>query len=79
MKKHLIVGIILAGLLVGAAQAQWLDTTLYLGLGGGPSALVCDSVDNRIYCANYYGCDVSVIDGASDEVVAVVPVGEPAI
>ena len=30
MKTHLLVGILLVGLLAGAAQAQWLEKTIYL-------------------------------------------------
>ena len=75
MSKFLIPAIVLAGLLAGAAQAQWLDTTLYLGVGSGPCALVYDSVNNKVYCANNGSDNVTVIDGASNQVITTVAAG----
>jgi YVTN family beta-propeller protein len=73
MNLRLLVGIILASLLSGAAQAQWLDTTL--GVGLQPWGLCYNPQDNKVYCANlgniegWYG-SVTVIDGATNQVIA---------
>ena len=69
----------LAILMAGAAQAQWLDTTLYLGVGSDPCALVYDSVNNKVYCANAGSSNVTVIDGASNQVIATVAAGSRAL
>jgi DNA-binding beta-propeller fold protein YncE len=65
MSKSLMRAIALAVLTAGAAQAQWLSTTLYLGVGLEPGALVYDSVSNKVYCANYNSDSVTVVDGAN--------------
>jgi len=75
MNKFLIPAMVLTSLMAGTAQAQWLDTTLYLGVGSEPCALVFDSVNNKVYCANRNSENVSVIDGASNQVIATVAVG----
>ena len=43
--------------------------------GAGPAALLANPVSNRVYTANQYGDDVSVIDGAANSVVASVTTG----
>ena len=75
MRRQLLGAAVLAGLLTGTAQAQWLDTTLYLGVGLGPNALVYDSVSNKVYCANYAGDNVTVIDGATNQVITTMRAG----
>jgi YVTN family beta-propeller protein len=45
-------------------------------VGTGPGAIAIDSVTNRIYVANEGSGNVSVIDGATDKVMATVPVGD---
>jgi YVTN family beta-propeller protein len=71
--EFLIRAIVAIGLLVSAAQAQWLDTTI--GVGSYPCDLVYDSADNKAYCANWEGHSVTVIDGASNQVIATVQAG----
>jgi len=43
-------------------------------VGDAPKALVYNPTNNRIYCANYEGNSVSVIDGTKDTVVVTLPV-----
>jgi YVTN family beta-propeller protein len=43
--------------------------------GAGPAALLANPVSNRVYTANQYGDDVSVIDGAANAVLASVTTG----
>jgi hypothetical protein len=65
MNRRLLRIAALAGLLAGAAHAQWLDTTVCSGMGNGPCAPVYDSIDNKVYCADEASRNVTVIDGAS--------------
>ena len=52
------------------------DTVLAdLPVGTTPYALAYNHLDNRVYVANNYSDNVSVIDGAADNVVATVAVG----
>jgi YVTN family beta-propeller protein len=41
-----------------------------------PCALVYNRVNNRIYCANYWGDFVTVIDAKGDSAIATIRVGE---
>ena len=66
MNRTLVVVFILGVLMAGAAQAQWLDTTLYLGVGTGPCALAYDSVNNKVFCANHLSASVTVIGVLGD-------------
>jgi len=52
-------------------SAQWLETTI--DVGDGPYALTYNSTNNKVYCANFYGRSVTVIDGATNTVVATIP------
>ena len=71
-----VSAILLAALLAGAAQAQSLETTINLGIGNYPGVLAYDSVNNKVYCANWgFQGSVTVIDGASKQIVATLPVG----
>jgi YVTN family beta-propeller protein len=45
-------------------------------VGRYPCALVWNSTNNRVYCANYGSDNVSVIDGATNQVIATIPVGD---
>ena len=53
--------------------AQWLETTVTVG--NRPNALVYNSVDNKIYCANEYDNNLTVIDGATNDSIATIQVG----
>jgi DNA-binding beta-propeller fold protein YncE len=53
-------GIVL--LLAAMASGQWLETTIDLPSGAYPVALCCNSVDNKVYCANRNDHSVTVID-----------------
>ena len=75
MKRCFLRLAVLAVLLAGAAQAQWLDTTLSLGVGRWPSALAYDSADNKVFCANTNSDNVTVIDGASNQIITTVAAG----
>lgn len=52
------------------ANAQWLETTITVG--SEPVALVYNPIENKIYCANEHSDDVTVIDGASNSVIATI-------
>ncbi len=54
---------------------QWLETTIQLPDSSYPVALCYNSVSNQIYCANQQTATVSIIDGASNQLVGTVPVG----
>jgi len=45
-------------------------------VGAGPIALVYNSTDNKIYCANSASNNVTIIDGAGDSVIAILGVGD---
>jgi len=44
-------------------------------VGDGPYALVWNSTNNTVLCANSDNTDVTVIDGATNQVITTVPVG----
>ena len=64
--------------LVSAVSAQFLETTIQLDSNNAPSALCYNSQNNKIYCANHWVPDynVTVIDGATDSVIAIIPSGQ---
>ena len=43
--------------------------------GDFPDALCFNAINNKVYCANFYGNSVSIIDGVSNTVITTVPVG----
>jgi len=53
--------------------SQWLETTIQVG--SGPCALVWNSTNNKVYCANEYSDDVTVIDGVTNQVITTIQVG----
>ena len=71
--KLIKIYIVLTVLLCICAQAQWLGTTI--SVGDGPCALVWNSTNNKIYCANDSSNDVTVIDAATNSVRSTIPVG----
>jgi len=54
-------------------QSQWLETTITVD--SGPCALIWNSTNNKVYCANYGSNNVTVIDGVNDSVITTIPVG----
>jgi len=62
-------------LAVSLAPAQWLESTIYLPDSSFPYALCYNPTNNKVYCANYYGDSVTVIDGATNGVITTVAVG----
>jgi YVTN family beta-propeller protein len=54
-------------------SAQWLETTIQVG--NEPCALVWNSLNNKIYCANYGSINLAIIDGESNSVITTVPLG----
>jgi len=44
-------------------------------VGDRPCALVWNSTNNKVYCANFASDNVSVIDGVTNRVIATIPVG----
>jgi YVTN family beta-propeller protein len=59
--------------LVTTTYAQWLETTITVG--SNPYALVWNSQNNKIYCANQVSNNVTVIDGQTNSVITTIPVG----
>ncbi|MDH4241294.1 MAG: hypothetical protein OEW48_17180, partial [Phycisphaerae bacterium] len=55
-------------------SAQWLETTI--AVGNSPIALVYNTTNNRIYCANYGSDNVTVIDGATNSVITTITAGD---
>ena len=55
-------------------SAQWLETTI--AVGNGPYALVYNPTDNKVYSANRWSDDVTVIDGATNAVITTIAVGD---
>jgi YVTN family beta-propeller protein/VCBS repeat-containing protein len=49
--------------------------TAAMGVGAGPYGIDANPTTNRIYVANFVGGTVSVLDGATDSLIATVPVG----
>jgi len=79
-KKGLILGIAVICLIIGLGQGQWLETTIYLpdSLSGisRPQAFTYNATNNKIYVGGEYGDGVIVIDGATNQVIATIPVGD---
>ncbi|MEO0085178.1 MAG: hypothetical protein ABIK37_00965 [candidate division WOR-3 bacterium] len=57
-------------------EASYPDTVIATVIvGTRPKALVWDSIDNRVFCANYEDSSVTVIDGVTNEAVRTIRVG----
>ena len=63
----------LLGLVAALAAGQWLETTIVLPDSAYPNAVCYNATDNKVYSANYKHKDVTVIDGATNQIVATVP------
>ena len=61
-------------LLATTAIGQWLETRVWVD--SFPSALCYNSRDNKLYCANYVTNTVTVVDGASNEILCALPSGQ---
>jgi YVTN family beta-propeller protein len=78
-QKHVSLTALLLLLLPLLLSAQWLETTIPVGFS--PRALVYNPTNNRIYCANSGNSwdpdsTVTVIDGATNTVIATIGVGD---
>lgn len=71
-KKYLLVAIILLYLPL-SLSAQWLETTITVGID--PYALVYNASSNKVYCANNWIDNVTVLDGATNSVITTIAVG----
>jgi YVTN family beta-propeller protein len=65
-----------AACLLSSAHAQWLETTIQLDSGATPLALCYNSANDKVYSANRHAGTVTVIDAATNDVIATVPVAE---
>ena len=72
-RVNFILGIPMICLIFSIGQSQWLETTILVD--SGPYALVWNSVNNKVYCANEYNANVTVIDGTNNSVITTIPVG----
>ena len=59
--------------LVSILTAQWLEATI--PVGDNPHTLVYNSTDNKVYCANVFSNNVTVIDNYNS-VIKTIPVDE---
>ena len=69
-------------IVVGASTAPWLTSATLaqsavttIRVGNGPWGVAINPTTNRIYVANFMSNDVSVVDGATNQLLATVPVG----
>jgi YVTN family beta-propeller protein len=70
------ISFILLAFLAGTATAQHVLTTITTGRG--PTAVIYDSIDRKVFVSNRGSGTVSVIDPNSNIVTATIPVGEGA-
>jgi len=74
-RDSLFVAVILLGcLLVRAGRGQFLESVI--PVGDTPSDVLWNPVNNKVYTANSQGGTVTVIDGATNQVLATVPVAD---
>ena len=59
-------------LLSSLSFAQWLETTIVVGKK--PADLVYNPTNHKVYCVNVLSHNISVIDGATNEVIDSIPV-----
>ena len=71
--KNMKLCAILIFAFITLTNAQWLETTI--AVGSGPGALVYDPTNNKVYCANRFSDNVTVIDGATNAVITTIVVG----
>lgn len=71
--KAVIVLITLWFLYPVLLRGQWLDTTV--AVAANPRHLVFNSINNSIYAANWGATSVSVIDGATNNLITAIPIG----
>ena len=79
-QAKLYFGIFIICLIFTIGQSQWLETTIYLPDSSGPYNLGYNSVNNKIYCANFgfnanYDSTVTVIDGATNNIITTLNTG----
>jgi YVTN family beta-propeller protein len=60
---------------LSAVYGQWLETTIPLDSGANPWALCYNWVNDKVYVANADARTVSIIDAATNEIIATVPAG----
>ena len=76
MKKNNVLFVFvtaLCSLLPAFLNGQWLDTTITVG--SHPLALVWNSQNNKVYCANSNSSNVTVIDCQTNSVITTITVG----
>ena len=61
-----------ASCVLSVVNAQWLETTIQLSDSSDPQALCYNPTNNKVYCANDNSHNVTVIDGATNAVLATV-------
>jgi YVTN family beta-propeller protein len=74
MRNLIFFFITLCSLLPAILYAQWLETTIPVGIL--PGALCWNSTNNKIYCANYGSNNITIIDGETNVVITTIPVGD---
>ena len=71
---RLMFAMLAAALALTSAQAQWFEVTL--PADSWPTMLCRNTQDDYVYCANWGGDNVTVINGATNTVVTTILVGE---
>jgi YVTN family beta-propeller protein len=77
--RRFVLFTFLCSLLLALLFSQWLETTIYLDSLSGmayPQAFTYNATNNKIYVSGKYGNCVIVIDGATNRVIATIPVGD---
>jgi len=65
-----------ASCLLSFVNAQWLEATIQLPGSSGPMALGWNPQNDKVYCADSGADNVTVLNGATNQVMATVQVGD---
>jgi YVTN family beta-propeller protein len=74
VRPHLLPAILAAVLAAGIGQAQYLETTI--PVGNTPTSILWNPTSNKVYVCNEQSASVTVIDGATNAVLASIPVAD---
>jgi len=75
LSSHFLLAVIASGILfVSLGRGQYLEAVI--PVGHDPLGVLWNPTSNKVYAANYWDGTVSVIDGATNQVLATVAVGE---
>jgi YVTN family beta-propeller protein len=75
MKTSLALGVGSMALILSLAPSAFAGSVKAIPVGSAPKFVAVNQTTNRVYVSNILSSNVSVIDGATDTVVATIPVG----